>query len=149
MNDKLLTMAFMVTFIAIGINGFLVMGSQFVDQEGNTIPAFTNLTNNAITDLQNESYDINAPTSNSSDAPADAEGFTPITVGGQIAGLQPLQYLEIGVLGIQNVLLWFGGTFPMFVPITTAILVFVTVMQMIAVAYIGSVLVRSIFGRVR
>ena len=154
MNEKIVTMMMMITFITIGINGTLAMNAQLLDAEGRSILVHTNLVNNQITDLSEKDFDTNSPCGDAtSQEPGLAEGCVPITItdsrgNTQAGGLDPLSTFVIIVGGVQIILLYFSTTYPFLSPITFAIFGIVTSIQAFTVAYFASIVLRSIFGRI-
>lgn len=149
MNDKVLTMGIMIFFLMIGVNGFLLMGSNLLDQEGNSLDMFYGLSTSGLgSDIQNADLEITTDVTASTDLPSSNQGFTPITIDSQPAGLNPLNQMIVMVAGVQLVMLKFSELFPIIAPITNSIVFFVTAIQLFVGAYLGGQLVRSIFGRV-
>lgn len=150
MNDKVLTMAFMLFFTMIGVNAFLYMAStNMYDTSGNQLNIYYGLDdfgNQIQTDAQN--IDIDTDTGFSSSLPSSQEGITAVERGTDPVGLAVTNDLAKIGIGVQLVLLKLQSLFPIITPITTAIIVFAFAIQGFAIAYLGSILIRGILGRI-
>jgi hypothetical protein len=153
MNDKILTMALMLTFIMIGINAFLFMASSnLYDEQGNQLSIYYGLDSGGFgqqiqTDAEN--IDIDTGVSISSSAPSTIQGITAVTREDNPVGLSYGQDLQKLGIGVQLVMLKFSDLFPMLSPIVNAIVFFAFAVQGFALAYLGSVLIRGILGRIQ
>lgn len=151
MNDKILTIALMLTLVMIGVNAFLYMAStNLYDTNGNQLNIYYGLDEGAYgsqvqTNAQN--IDIGSGVSISSDVPSQQEGFTPATIASNPVGSFYGNDLQKLGLGVQLVMLKFSEMFPVLTAIVNAIVLFTFLIQGLAVAYVFSILVRGIFGR--
>jgi hypothetical protein len=149
MNDKIMTMGIFVFFIMIGINGFLLMAANLYDQDGNTLDLFYGLTSSGLSgNIEDKTIAVSTELNSSSTTPSTSQGFTPITIDDNPSGLNVLSQMAIMVAGVQLIMLKFSELFPIIAPITTAIVFFITAIQLLVAGYVGSILVRAIFGRV-
>lgn len=149
MNDKILTIGMFLFFILIGINGFLLMGANLYDQSGNNLTLFYGMTDSGLSgDIADKEINVSATLDSSSTTPSTTQGFTPVQINQDPAGLNIISQMTIMVAGTQLIMLRFSEMFPIISPITNAIVFLVTAIQLLVVGYLGSVLVRSIFGRV-
>lgn len=149
MNDKVLTMGILMFFLMIGVNGFLLMAANLYDGNGNTLDMFYGLSSNNLSQgIADDDLEVTTSVSASSTTPSSSQGFTPVTINDEPAGLNPLNQMAVMVAGVQLVMLKFGDLFPIISPITGAVVFFVTAIQLLVGAYLGGQLVRSIFGRI-
>lgn len=153
MNEKIMNIGFFIFFIMIGINGFIVTMGTLVDTNGTPMSEITGLNGiNALgSDINSSANNVttNVTTGSSPTVSGDQEGFTPFNINNEPAGLNALDAVTAGVLGTQIFLLRFSepDMFPFLAPILYAVVFFVTAVQLLIIAYLGSVLVRAIFGR--
>lgn len=152
MNDKILTMAMMLTFIMIGINGFLLMAStNLYDQTGNPLNIYYDLEDSGYgsqiqTDV--ESIEIGTDIEMSSTVPSQQQGIVVAKQNSNPIGLDYMGlFAKLGI-GVQLVLLNISTLFPIISPITNAIVLFAFLIQGYVVAYLGSILIRGILGRI-
>lgn len=149
MNDKIMSIGMFLFFILIGINGFLLMGANLYDSEGNNLDLFYGMTSSGLSgNIADKDIGVSATLDSSSTTPSTTQGFTPVKIDDQPAGLDLLSQMTIMVAGTQLIMLKFSELFPIISPITNAIVFLVTAIQLLVVGYLGSMLVRSIFGRV-
>lgn len=149
MNDKILTIGMFTFFILIGINGFLLMGANLYDSNGNNLDIFYGMTNSGLSqDISDKDITVATDLDASSTTPSSSQGFTPVTIDENPAGLDIISQMAIMVAGTQLIMLKFSEMFPILAPITNAIVFLITAIQLLVVAYIGSILVRSIVGRI-
>ena len=152
MNDKILTMAMMPTFIMIGINGFLYMAStNLYDQTGNQLNIYYGLDDGGYgsqiqTDV--ESIDIGTDTEFSSSVPSQQQGIVVAKQNDNPIGLDYMNLFGKLGFGVQLVLLNLSALFPIISPITNSIVIFAFLIQGYVIAYLGSILIRGILGRV-
>lgn len=150
MNDKLLTIAFMLTLVMLGVNGFLLMASEnLYDQEGNQLNIYYGMDASATAaETDAEAIDIDAGVSISSEVPSQQQGITVVTRDSNPVGLDYMSDLvKLGV-GVQLVMLRFSEMFPVLTPIVNAVVAFAFLVQGLAIAYLGSILIRGVLGRV-
>lgn len=150
MNDKILSMAFMLFFIMIGINAFLYMASTNLyttnGEKLNIYYGMDDYANSIINDTQET--EIGTSTDFSSDVPSQTQGITAVTRDTTPVGVAATNDLTKIGIGVQLVLLKLSTMFPILTPITTAIIAFAFAIQGFAVAYLGSILIRGILGRI-
>jgi hypothetical protein len=151
MNDKVLTMALMLFMIMIGINAFLYMGSTNLYNE-NSLPLniYYGMDEGAFgSQVQTtaEGIEISTDVEMSSTTPSTTQGFTPATVSDNPVGVVYGNELAKLGIGVQLVMLKLGSMFPIISPILNAITFLAFVIQGFAMAYLFSILVRGIFGR--
>ncbi len=155
MNDKMFSIALFLTFIIIGMNGFLVMASELKDAQGNDIQVFYDMSGNTLqTPSDNLVFDVDTTASSSS--PNTATGFTPAKDSeGDLFGLAtPTKYIGGMVAGVQLVMAQIdymftpiGEDHSPFYGIILAIIVFVTVIQAMGLGYLTVTLIRIVTGR--
>ena len=149
MNDKIMTMGMFIFFVLIGVNGFLLMGANLLDSEGNTLNLFYGLGNNSLSSqISDKDIEVGADLDSSSTLPSTSQGFIPVTIDGNPAGLDIISQMAIMVAGTQLIMLRFSELFPIISPIILSIVYLITAIQLLVVAYVGSILARSIFGRI-
>lgn len=148
MNEKIMNIGFFIFFIMIGINGFIVMTGTLVDTEGNLMTQKTGWS--GITALGS---DINASANTidfDPDAGAGAEAtddsLPPFQINEKPAGLTAYDAVTAGLIGTQIYLVRFSELFPFLEPLIYAVIFFVTAIQLLVVAYLGSITLRTIFG---
>jgi hypothetical protein len=152
MNDKILTMALMLSLVMIGINAFLLMAStNLYDTEGNQLDIYYGLDSGAYgsqvqTDAQ--SIDFDSGVSISSELPSEQEGLTVVSRNDNPIGMDVTNELAKLGLGVQLVMLKFSEMFPVLTPIVNAVVFFAFAIQGLAIAYLGSILIRGILGRI-
>lgn len=150
MNDKILTMAFMLFFVMIGINAFLYMAStNLYDNNGNPLNIYYGMDDfgsEIIDDAQ--ATEIGTETDFSSDVPSQTQGITAVTRNDDPVGVAATNDLAKIGIGVQLVLLKISNLFPTLKPITTGIIAFAFAIQGFAIAYLGSILIRGILGRI-
>jgi hypothetical protein len=152
MNDKVLTMALMLTFIMIGVNAFLFMAStNLYDDAGNPLNIYYGMDSGAFgeeIETDNSAIDIDTGVSISSAAPSTIQGVTAVTRNDNPIGLESAQDLTKLGIGVQLVMLKLGELFPIITPILNAIVFIAFAIQGFAVAYLGSIMIRGILGRI-
>lgn len=150
MNDKILTWALMLTVIMIGINAFLYMGStNLYDQNGKQLNIYYGL-DDQVDSWKTKAQDINIDTSTSfsSTLPSQSQGIVAATSNGNPIGIDyGAEFTKMGV-GVELVMLKLGYLFPIISPITVAIAAFAFLVQGFAMAYLFSVMIRGILGRI-
>ena len=152
MNDKILTWALMLTVIMIGINAFLLMAStNLYDASGNPLNIYYGLDSGAYgsqiqTDAQN--ITIDSGVSISSELPSQQQGLVVSTRDDVPTGMSYANDLAKLGVGVQLVMLKFSEMFPVLSPIVNAIVFFAFAIQGLAIAYLTSLLIRGILGRV-
>jgi hypothetical protein len=151
MNDKVLTMALMLFMIMIGINAFLYMGStNLYNENGEPLNIYYGMDEGAFgsqVQTNAEDIEINTDVEMSSTTPSTTQGFTPATVSDNPVGaVYGNELAKLGI-GVQLVMLKLGSMFPVISPILNAITFLAFAIQGFAIAYLFSILVRGIFGR--
>lgn len=76
----------------------------------------------------------------------DGSGFIPILLGGVAAGLSGATLLIKAVFGLEVLLLTLANIFTIFATLIYTIIVVMVAVKVIVLAYLGSVLIRLIFG---
>jgi len=152
MNDKVLTWAIMLTVIMIGINAFLFMASSnLYDEQGNKLNIYYGLDEGGFgQQVQDkaEGVSIGPDVSISSSLPSQQEGITVVKSGDNPVGLDyTAEFQKLGI-GVQLVMFKFSDMFPIVAPITSAIAFLAFAIQGFAIAYLGSILIRGILGRI-
>jgi len=152
MNDKVLTMALMLTLIMIGINAFLFMAStNLYDESGNKLNIYYGMDTGAFGEeiiSDNNTISISSDVSMSSTAPSTFTGVTVVQRNDNPIGVESAQDLQKLGIGVQLVMLKLGDLFPIISPILNAITFLAFAIQGFAVAYLGSIMIRGILGRV-
>jgi len=152
MNDKILTMALMLTLIMIGINAFLFMASSnMYDESGNKLNIYYGMDTGAFGEQiisDNNNITIDSGVSMSSTAPSTSTGVTVVQRNDTPIGVEATQDLTKLGIGVQLVMLKLGDLFPILSPILNAISILAFAIQGFAVAYLGSIMIRGILGRV-
>ena len=153
MNEKVLTMALMLVFVMIGINAFLLMAStNLYDEQGNQLNIYYGMDTGGFGQtIQDDAsaISISSGVSISSTAPGDQQGLTVVSRNNNPIGLDTATDLTKLGIGSQLVLLKLSEMFPIISPITNGIAFFVFAIQSFALAYLGSILIRGILGRIR
>lgn len=152
MNDKILTIAFMLFFLMIGINAFLYMAStNLYDSEGNKLNIYYGLDDDGFgSDLVDtaDATEIDAGVGFSSTVPSQQQGLIVGKTNDDPTGLSAFnEFYKLGA-GVQLVLLKFSVMFPIIAPITTGIATFAFALQFFVIAYGLSILIRGILGRI-
>lgn len=145
MNDKWFNIGMIIILTSLVANGFVFMLTSFPG--GNAFTGFydSDLSyTNINTDLNvsvNEGANINNTATN-----YDGSGFIPILIGGIAAGLASVTLIIMAVAGLELLLLNLAGIFTMFSPLLYMIVAVMIVVKAIVIAYLGSALIRLIFG---
>lgn len=151
MNDKVLTMALMLFMIMIGINAFLYMAStNLYNENGLPLNIYYGMDEGAFgsqVQTNAEGIEISTDVEMSSTTPSQTQGFTPATVSeNPVGAVYGNELAKIGI-GVQLVMLKLSSMFPIIAPILNAITFLAFAIQGFAMAYLFSILVRGIFGR--
>jgi len=151
MNDKVLTMATLLFFIMIGINGFLYMASSnLYNEDGSSLNIYYGLDEGGFGEeikTNAENTEITVDPSLSSELPSQQQGLVIGKTNDVPAGLNVFnEFAKLGV-GVQLVMLKLSNMFPIMAPIINAIVFFAFALEMFVVAYGTSILVRGILGR--
>ncbi len=151
MNDKILTMALMLFMIMIGINAFLFMAStNLYSETGQPLNIYYGMDEGGFgSQVQTtaEGIQVNTDVEMSSTTPSGTQGFTPATVAeNPVGAVFGNELAKLGI-GVQLVMLKLGSMFPIISPILNAIAFLAFAIQGFAMAYLFSILVRGIFGR--
>lgn len=148
MNDKILTMAFMLSLVMLGVNGFLLMASEnLYDQNGNQLDIYYGM-DDSVVETNVEGITIDAGVSISSELPSQSQGITVVKRNDNPVGLDYMSYLTKIGIGVQLVMLRFSEMFPVLSPIVNAVVFFAFAIQGLAIAYLGSILIRGVLGRI-
>ena len=151
MNDKILTMALMLFMIMIGINAFLYMAStNLYNENGLPLNIYYGMDAGGFgsqVQTNAEGIDISTDVELSSTTPSTTQGFTPANVlDNPVGAVYGNELAKLGI-GVQLVMLKLGSMFPIISPILNAITFLAFAIQGFAMAYLFSILVRGIFGR--
>jgi len=152
MNDKILTWAIMLTVVMIGINAFLFMAStNLYDEQGQPLNLYYGLDTGGFgstIQTDSEGISIDSGVSISSSAPSTIQGVTAVTRNDDLIGISYGQdLLKLGA-GVQLIMLRLSELFPIIAPILNAIVFLAFAIQGFAVAYLGSIMIRGILGRI-
>jgi len=152
MNDKILTMSLMLFLIMIGINAFLYMASSnLYDTSGNQLNIYYGLDSGGFGQQvqdDSEGTTIDTGVSISSSVPSQQEGMTAVETNSNPVGLNYMAEIQKIGIGVQLVMLKLSNLFPILSPIINAIVFFAFAIQGFAVAYLGSILIRGVLGRI-
>lgn len=137
----------------IFVNAFITVGASMVDDTGKSIIYLTNPNEKLNYEYQKqhaEFYMTDCSNSqNSSTAPADSQGCIPIksTETDLPMSFEAVSMLPLMAAGVQIIMLNLATIFWPVAPILWAIAAVCTLIQLIAVAWVSSLLIRGILGR--
>lgn len=160
-TERVMPIAMFLFFIMIGMNGFIAVSSNMVDQDGTTIYEHTkvgdqNGLGQEIKIYEGSITDANVVT-NTTDPNADfafdiwqvAEKITngiASTVKTAV-GVKGIEFADNMVNGTEKYMDYFAGEFPQFDAIFLSLKYLVIMVKLLVVFFAGSVLVRAIMGR--
>lgn len=153
MNEKWFNYAVALTIMMIMVNAFITIGASQPNADGSGNIYLINNVNNAFnysSQKDNSNFYIEAPTSDSSQSPTNEQGFTPIkrSIDDNPVGFNGFDAAVTMALGVEMVMLTLATIFS---PVGALFLAFAAIaflIKAIAIAWIGSLIVRAIFGRV-
>ena len=153
MNEKWFNYAISLTIMMIFVNAFITIGASQLNADGSSNLFLMNSTNNALTyeqQKQNSGFNIAPNSSDSSQSATTEQGFTPITRTTDSApvGLNALSALTTMAIGIELVMLQLAQIFWPVAALFYSIAGVAFLIKAIAAAWLGSIAVRAIFGRV-
>lgn len=137
----------------IFVNAFITIGATQPNADGSSNLYLINNVNNNFS-YSNQKTDSNfyvtAPTTDSSQSPTNEQGFIPIkrTIDDNPVGFNGFDAAITMALGVEMVMLTLSE---IFAPIGALFLAFAAVaffIKAIAVAWLGSLVIRAIFGRI-
>jgi len=149
MNDRVFTIAMFLTFLLIGANGMLLVGGQLLSTDGSSVLGLYGLnSSNLGTGYASHvnTYQTSQDFTMSSQSPSAEEGYSPVKIDAQPAGLDWFWILAVMVAGVQIYMYWFAGIFPLLAPLFYAVIVFATAVQGLVVIELGSAFIRNLFG---
>ena len=145
MNDKWFNISVIIILASILANGLVFMITDF--------PGGSSFDNLHSTDLDysatktNYAETINTEASiNSTATNYDGSGFIPILLGGWAAGLVGVTMVIKAVAGLEVLMLKIATIFTMFSVVIYTLVAIMFIVKAIAIGYLGSILVRLIFG---
>ncbi|OQB40578.1 MAG: hypothetical protein BWY04_01283 [candidate division CPR1 bacterium ADurb.Bin160] len=145
MNDKWFNISVIIILASILANGLVFMITDF--------PGGNSFNNLHSTDLDysatktNYAETINTEASiNSTATNYDGSGFIPILLGGLAAGLVGVTMVIKAVAGLEVLMLKIATIFTMFSVVIYTLVAIMFIVKAIAIGYLGSILVRLIFG---
>jgi len=151
MNDKWFNMAMIIVLTSFVANAFVFMllampgGAQF-----NSLYQ-TNLAYDADANSVRMAYEPNVADQQVL-APGAADttgtGFTPLTNNrtGNPTGLDPINLITTGFIGLEVLLLSLSNIFPMFSGLFILFALIAFTVKIVVIGYFGSLLIRAIFG---
>jgi len=153
LNEKWFNYAVVLTIMMILVNAFIAIGASQLNADGSSNLYLTSNVNNAFS-YSNQKADSNfyveAPTTDSSQTPTNEQGFTPIKRGidDNPVGFTSFNAGIMMALGVELVMLTLAGIFYPVAPLFLAFAAIAFFIKAIAIAWLGSVLLRPILGRV-
>ena len=152
MNDKVLTIAIMLSFVLIGVNGFLLMASEnLYDTQGQPLQIYYGMETGGYGDqvrTDADGIEIGSDVSISSDLPSQQQGLIIAQRDNTPLGLAATTDLAKIVFGVELVMLKFSEMFPVLSPIINVFVLFAAALKTFVTAYLTSLLVRGILGRI-
>ncbi len=153
MNEKWFNYAISLTIVMILVNAFITIGASQPNADGTSNLYLLNNVNNAFS-YSNQKSDSNfyldPPTSDSSQSPTNEQGFTPIkrSIDDNPVGFNGFDAAITMALGIEMIMLTLSQIFLPVAPLFLAFAAIAFFIKAIAVAWLGSIVLRTIFGRV-
>ena len=152
MNEKWFNYAVVLTIMMILVNAFIAIGASQLNADGSSNLYLTSNVNNAFS-YTNQKADSNfyvlGPTSDSSQSPTNEQGFTPIkrSIDDNPVGFNGFNAAVTMALGVELVMLTLAGIFYPVAPLFLAFAAIAFFIKAIAIAWLGSLVIRAIFGR--
>jgi len=153
LNEKWFNYAVTLTIIMILVNAFITIGASQPNSDGSSNLYLTSNVNNAFSytnQRADSNFYIQAPTTDSSQSPTNEQGFTPIKRGidNNPVGFNGFDAAVTMALGVEMVMLTLAAIFSPVAPLFLAFAAIAFFIKAIAIAWLGSILLRTIFGRV-
>lgn len=156
MNDRWFNFAMALAVITILINGFLLMAAAQPNQNNQYSALFNDLGNNKLnytSQKTNSTYLIgqnDSMVSNSSASPTSDQGFTPVTDASlnPFAFTKMLDIASVAALGFEMLMLKLAGIFIVAAPLFLALAAMGFLSKTILIAWLTSVVLRPLLGRV-
>jgi hypothetical protein len=153
LNEKWFNYGVALTILMIFVNAFITVGATQQNADGSYNLYLLNSQNSSLSYQQqktNSDFDFNSAYYNSSTSPTNEQGFTPVlrTTDSTPTGLNAFDVAVIMAIGVELVMLTLANIFWPVAALFYAIASVAFLIKAIMVAYLGSVLVRSIVGRI-
>ena len=153
MNEKWFNYAISLTIVMILVNAFITIGATQPNADGSSNLYLVNNVNNAFSySNQSESGDfyLESPSTDSSQSPTNEQGFTPVkrTIDDNPVGFTGFDAALTMTLGVELVMLTLAAIFVPVAPLFLAFTAIAFFIKAIAIAWLGSLVIRAIFGRV-
>lgn len=153
MNEKWFNYAVAMTILMIFVNAFITIGASQLNADGSSNLYLVNNVNNAFSysnQKSNSTFYIGTSTGDSSQSPTNEQGFTPIkrSIDDNPVGFNGFDAAITMALGVEMLMLTLSTIFSPVAPLFLAFAAIAFLIKAIAIAWLGSILVRSIFGRV-
>jgi hypothetical protein len=145
MNDKWFNIGMIIILTSLVANGFVFMLTEFPNSTTYDGLYKADLGYASIKGSYAESVNTGANI-NTTATNYDGSGFIPILLGGVAAGLSGATLLIKAVFGLEVLLLTLANIFTIFATLIYTIIVVMVAVKVIVLAYLGSVLIRLIFG---
>jgi hypothetical protein len=145
MNDKWFNIGMIIILTSLVANGFVFILTEFPNSTTYDGLYRGDLSYASIKGSYAESVNTGANI-NTTATNYDGSGFTPILLGGVAAGLGGATLLIKAVFGLEVLLLTLANIFTIFATLIYTIIVVMFAVKIIVLAYLGSVLIRLIFG---
>jgi len=154
MNEKWFNYAIALTIVMIFVNAFITMGAAQPNQNGVYSSLLMGNQNDSLTYSTmktNSEFSLNARTTDTSQSPTEEQGFTPVTrtIDDNPVGFNSFDAAITMTLGVELVMLTLANIFSPVAPIFLGLTAIVFFIKAIAIAWLGSIAIRSIFGRIR
>lgn len=153
MNEKWFNYAIALTIVMILVNSFITIGASQPNADGSSILYLVNNVNNAFSYSEQKSsgdFYVQSPSGESSQTPVSEQEFTPIkrTIDDNPVGFNGFDAAVTMALGVEMVMLTLSQIFTPVAPLFLAFAAIAFFIKAIAVAWLGSLVIRSIFGRI-
>lgn len=135
------------------VNAFITIGATQPNADGSSNLYLLNNVNNAFSYSQQESsseFYVESPSGESSQTPVSEQEFTPIkrTIDDNPVGFNGFDAAVTMALGVEMVMLTLSQIFAPVAPLFLAFAAIAFFIKAVAVAWLGSLVIRSIFGRI-
>jgi hypothetical protein len=153
LNEKWFNYAIVLTVIMVFVNAFITVGAGQPNADGSLNLYLLNSTNNTLSynSLKNSSdFDFNSAYYDSSSSPTNEQGLTPVTRPSDSVpvGLNAFDAAVTMAVGVELVMLTLAAIFWPVAALFYAVAGVAFFIKAIVVAYLGSILIRSILGRI-
>ena len=145
MNEKWFNIGMIIILTSLVANGLVFMLTEFPNSTTYSSLYKSELGYASIKGSYAESVNTGANI-NTTATNYDGSGFIPILLGGVAAGLSGATLLIKAVFGLEVLLLTLANIFTIFATLIYTIIVVMVAVKVIVLAYLGSVLIRLIFG---